>query len=371
MTRDLLRSIDRGDARALGRWLAAWAFLVFLTVVVGGATRLTESGLSITEWKPVTGVVPPLSEAQWEEEFAKYRRIPQYAQMNPDMDLAGFKRIYLWEFVHRIIARLVGAAFLLPLIWFALRRRIPRALAPTLATLLALLAAQGAMGWWMVASGLSVRTEVSQYRLAAHLSMALILFALTVWTAADLLRAADLPAGEAPPERGRGRTFGALTGLVLLTAFSGALVAGLRAGKVYNSFPFMGDGLVPPGYASMDPWWRNLFENHGAVQFDHRLLATATLLAVLATWWRHRATTDARFRVRVHAMLGVVLLQFALGVTTLLLAVPISLGVAHQGGAVLLLTVVLLAWHSLPPASIPPRSSPSGTGHPRPGAPSP
>lgn len=355
--------------RAVGLWLAGWAFLVFLTVVVGGATRLTESGLSITEWKPVTGIVPPLTEARWAEEFAKYQRIPQYERMNAGMTVHEFKAIYLWEFWHRIVARLVGAAFLIPLLWFAVRRRIPPGSGPVLVGLLGLLALQGAMGWWMVRSGLSVRTEVSQYRLAAHLIVALVIYSITVWTAAGLL--AKPAAGADGPPSGMVRVFAPLTGLVLTTAFSGALVAGLRAGKVYNTFPLMGAGLVPPGYGSLDPWWRNLFENHGAVQFNHRLLATGTFIAVVAAWFLWRRTEDRRFATRLQFMLAAVLLQFALGVTTLLLAVPVSLGVAHQGGAVLLLTAVLLAWHSAPSRSTRARSAPSGTGRPRPATPSP
>jgi cytochrome c oxidase assembly protein subunit 15 len=285
------------------------------------------------------------------------------------MTLGEFKAIYLWEFVHRIIARLVGAAFLIPLLWFAVRGRIPPRTRPVLGGLLALLALQGAMGWWMVRSGLSVRTEVSQYRLAAHLAVALVIHAITVWTAAGLLGEREAPA----PTAGRdgARLFGALTALVLTTAFSGALVAGLRAGKVYNTFPLMGAGLVPPGYAALDPWWRNLFENHGAVQFNHRLLATATLAAVCATWAALRRTSDRRHGTWLHLMLAAAWLQVGLGITTLLLAVPVALGVAHQGAAVLLLTAVLLAWHSAPTRATRARSAPSGTGHPLPAGPSP
>lgn len=358
------------DARAVGRWLAFWAFLVFLTVIVGGATRLTESGLSITEWKPITGIVPPLSEAQWLVEFEKYRRIPQYEQLNAGMSLSDFKVIYLWEFMHRIVARLVGAAYLIPLLWFAARRRLAREDKPVLLLLLALLALQGGMGWWMVSSGLSERTEVSQYRLAAHLSLALVIYAITVWKSAALL--APRQAARGAVSHGASRIFGPLTALVFLTAGSGALVAGLRAGKVYNSFPFMGDGLIPPGYAQLTPLWRNLFENHGAVQFNHRVLATLTLVAVMVVWSALRSRGDRRFVRSLHLMLGAVLLQFALGIITLLLAVPASLGVAHQGGAVLLLTAVLLSWRASPDhPTTHSRSAPPDTDRPRPAAPSP
>lgn len=362
-------SVPTADARAVGRWLAFWAFLVFLTVIVGGATRLTESGLSITEWKPVTGIIPPLSEAQWLVEFEKYQRIPQYAQMNAGMSLGDFKVIYLWEFVHRIIARLVGAAYLIPLLWFAARRRIAQEDKPVLWLLLVLLALQGGMGWWMVSSGLSARTEVSQYRLAAHLLLALVIYAITVWKSAALLAPRQSTRGVL--SHGAARIFGPLTALVFLTTGSGAIVAGLRAGKVYNSFPFMGDGLIPPGYAQLTPLWRNLFENHGAVQFNHRVLATLTFTAVLVVWSALRGRGDRRFVQSLHLMLGAALLQFALGIITLLLAVPVSLGVAHQGGAVLLLTAVLLAWRSSPDPTSRARSAPLDTDHPQPAAPSP
>ena len=333
-----------GDARAVGRWLAAWAVLVVVIILVGGATRLTESGLSITEWKPVSGVVPPVTDAQWAAAFEKYQRIPQYQRLNAGMSLDAFKAIYLWEFWHRIVARLAGLAFVLPLAWFALRRRIPAFARRRVALLLVLLLAQAAMGWWMVSSGLSVRTEVSQYRLAAHLTLALVILALTVWTAADLLVGRRSPG--AVSGGWRSRALPALLGLVFVTCGSGALVAGLRAGKVFNTFPLMGGRVVPSGYGQLAPWWRNLFENHAAVQFDHRVLAVTTFLAAVGLWAVLRRSANRRLAGRMRLVLGAALLQLALGIATLLLGVPIALGVAHQGGAVLLLIAVLLAWHA-------------------------
>jgi cytochrome c oxidase assembly protein subunit 15 len=332
------------DPRAVGRWLALWAVLVFVIVLVGGATRLTESGLSITEWKPVSGVIPPLTEQQWSVEFEKYQQIPQYQRLNAGMSLDAFKQIYLWEYWHRIVARLAGLAFAIPFAWFALRRRIPQFAVRRLNVLLVLLLAQGAMGWWMVASGLSVRTEVSQYRLAAHLTLAFVLLGLTVWTAADLLE--GRPVRRAVPGLRRDRTMPALVALVGLTSASGALVAGLRAGKVFNTFPLMAGRVVPPGYGQMSPTWRNLFENHAAVQFNHRLLAVTTVVAVIALWAARRGSRDRRVALRMHLLLGAALLQVVLGIVTLLLRVPVALGVAHQGGAALLLTTALLAWHA-------------------------
>jgi cytochrome c oxidase assembly protein subunit 15 len=316
----------------------------FAIVLVGGATRLTESGLSITEWKPVTGIIPPHTAAQWAAEFEKYQRIPQYQRLNAGMSLEGFKTIYRFEFWHRIIARLAGLAFALPFAWFALRRRIPAFAQRRIGVLLVLLGAQGAMGWWMVSSGLSIRTEVSQYRLAAHLTLALILLGATVWTAADLLEGRRVPR-----ERSRGTRdhhHPCHVALAGRTAASGALVAGLRAGRVFNTFPLMAGRVVPPGYAQLSPWWRNLFENHGAVQFDHRLLALTTFFAVVASWATLRRSSPARLARRLDLALGAAMLQLALGISTLLLRVPVTLGVAHQGGAALLLVALILAWHA-------------------------
>jgi cytochrome c oxidase assembly protein subunit 15 len=335
---------DREELRAIGRWLAVWAAMVALLVLIGGATRLTESGLSITEWNPVSGIVPPISARQWDDEFAKYRQIPQYQQLNAGMTIAEFKAIFLWEYVHRLWARLVGVALALPLLWFAVRRRLPPAVWTRLAGLLALLGAQGALGWWMVVSGLSARTSVSQYRLAAHLAIALVLYLWTVWTAADLLEQRPVRAelrDATPP-----RALAALAILVFATAVSGAFVAGLRAGKIYNTFPMMGVGLVPSGYGQLTPWWRNLFENPAAVQFNHRLIATTTFVVAALLWLAFRRTTDERFRSRMRLVLIAALLQVTLGIWTLLTGVPVWLGVMHQGGAVLFLTAVLLALHA-------------------------
>jgi cytochrome c oxidase assembly protein subunit 15 len=331
-------------SRAVGRWLVAFAIMVLAIIVVGGATRLTESGLSITEWKPVSGVIPPLSSAAWAEEFAKYQRIPQYERLNAGMSLAEFRAIYLWEYGHRLIARLVGLAFVLPLAWFTLRRRMPAIAARRVWLLLALLLAQGAMGWWMVKSGLSVRTEVSQYRLAAHLLVALVILAITVWTAADLL--AGPRRTSTPRERRDGRLLAGLAGLVFFTSASGALVAGLRAGKVYNTFPLMGGRIVPDAYGQLSPGWLNAFENHAAVQFNHRVLAVVTVLAALGAWTLLRGSANRRLATAARLVAAVALLQLSLGITTLLLAVPVALGVAHQGTAALLLAAVVLAWQA-------------------------
>lgn len=332
------------DARTVGRWLVGFALMVLAIIVVGGATRLTESGLSITEWKPVSGVVPPLTHAQWVAEFDKYKQIPQYERLNAGMTLGEFRGIYLWEYAHRLVARLIGLAFALPLAWFVLRRRLPAIARTRVWLLLALMGAQGAMGWYMVKSGLSERTEVSQYRLAAHLMVAFVILAVTVWTAADLLAGPRRAVGAAA--RRTGHALAGLLGLVFVTSFSGALVAGLRAGKIYNTFPLMGGRVVPTGYGQLSPAWLNVFENHAAVQFNHRVLAVTTFLAAMATWLLLRRSANLRLAAMSRLVAGAALLQLSLGIATLLLAVPIALGVAHQLTAALLLSAVALAWQA-------------------------
>jgi len=332
----------RERPRLIGLWLAAWAASLYLLVLIGGGTRLTESGLSITEWKPVSGVIPPLTAAAWGEAFAKYKEIPQYARMNAGMTIDQFKSIFLWEFVHRFWARFVGVIFALPLAWFWWKGAIPRALRPRLVTLLVLMGLQGLMGWYMVMSGLTERVNVSQYRLAAHLSLALVIYGTALWTAFDLL--AERHDGGAG--RAFARRLAVLTGWAFLVIVSGAFVAGLRAGRIYNTFPMMGDRWIPDEYGQLSPFWRNVFENPSAVQFDHRLFAIALVVAVVVTWWQAS-------RVAGHALVGrrmayvalAAVVQGTLGVTTVVFTVPVALGVAHQAGAVLLLSTLLAAWH--------------------------
>jgi cytochrome c oxidase assembly protein subunit 15 len=339
--------------RAIGRWLAIWAATVFVLVLVGGGTRLTESGLSITEWKPVSGVIPPLSDADWAGEFEKYKQIPQYAQMNAEMTLAEFKAIYWWEFIHRLLARFGGLVFAVPFFWFWLRKRIPPRLMPRIVTIGVLLVAQAALGWFMVASGLVERVTVSQYRLAAHLSLAIVLFLLSVWTADQLLNSDDeRTAGDSRPDvdgngtRHAARVRNALVRLLVLAAItvvSGAFVAGLRAGKIYNEFPLMGAGFIPAEYGAMSPWWKNWFENPAAAQFNHRWLAVATVLGIAIFWARTRRRVAGALRQRLDLVAAAAAVQVALGVTVLLLGVPVLIGVAHQAGALLVLSALVLA----------------------------
>ncbi len=328
--------------RSVGWWLAIWAAMVLLLVVIGGITRLTDSGLSITEWRPIAGAVPPLTGAAWNEEFAKYRQIPEYRLVYPDMTLEGFKRIYLWEFVHRLWARLVGAALLIPLVVFWLRGAISRPLRGRLVVLVFLMAGQGALGWYMVRSGLSARVDVSQYRLAAHMSLALVIYATAVWTAADILWGDPKAAGS--PRFRRGVTI--WTGMVFLTAVAGAFVAGLRAGKVFNEFPLMAGHFIPPGYWNPALGWANLFDNVATVQFHHRWLGVSTALIALGIAGAgFRSLPVGRIRTLTQLAGFMAIVQVTLGIVTLLGSVPIPPAAAHQTGAVLLFTLALLIRH--------------------------
>ena len=325
--------------RAIRLWLLAIAALIVAMVLVGGATRLTESGLSIVEWQPVTGTLPPLSATQWQTEFDKYRLTPQYRHLNAGMSLDEFKVIYWWEWAHRLLGRVIGAAFLLPFLFFLWRGWVAPRLRAWLWAIFALGALQGAVGWWMVASGLVNRVEVSQYRLATHLVLACTIFAVIVWTLQRLSERAAV----AVPARLR-RTAAGLLVLVLIQIYLGALVAGLRAGYVYNTWPLI-DGSFVPGAGSLfanAPAWRNLFENALTVQFDHRMMAYA-LWALAAA----HAVDAARSRngpalTGALALAAAVTVQAALGILTLVHVVPLALALAHQGMAVAVLTLAVV-----------------------------
>ncbi len=316
--------------RDVRRWLWAIAALVAGMVMLGGATRLTGSGLSITEWNVVTGVFPPLTDAAWLAEFEKYRAIPQYQQINKGMSLADFKFIYFWEWAHRLLGRVVGFAFAIPLATFWWRGKIDRALGVKLLVLLFFGGLQGFVGWWMVASGLSVRTDVSQYRLAVHLTLACVIFVALVWVAATLL----------PKREGmgrRGKFFAAvLIVLSLVQVFLGAIVAKTNAGLTFNTWPLI-DGVFHPKREQLfllEPWWRNIFENVMAVQFNHRMTAYFLWFAALAyaLYQRHHAAAREAW-----ILFALITAQAALGIVTLLYVVPLALGLAHQAGAVVVL----------------------------------
>ena len=321
---------------AIANWLLTVAILVFAMVVVGGITRLTESGLSITEWKPVSGALPPLNEADWLAEFAKYQATPEYLEINKGMSLAAFKFIYFWEWVHRLLGRVIGLAFALPLFWFALRRAIPTGYGWRLTALLALGGLQGAIGWWMVVSGLSERTDVSHYRLAVHLLTALFILGGLVWTALDLKALAKNPA--ARPARMTRLGVG-VAGVLFIQLLFGAYTAGLNAGQVSNTWPLMNGQVVPDGIADAGGWFATLTNDPFLIHFVHRWWAWVAVAALVVLARRVKAAGVRPATVAIHSAFGT---QIILGIATVMTGVSISLAVLHQ--AVGALVVASTAW---------------------------
>ncbi|MBY0509443.1 MAG: COX15/CtaA family protein [Rhodospirillaceae bacterium] len=334
--------------RAIAWWLIVCAAMVFAMVMLGGATRLTESGLSMVHWKPLT-VMPPLNDAEWQTEFQNYQRSPQFQKENSWMTVDDFKNIYWLEFLHRLWGRIIGVAFAVPFAFFLVKRAVDRTLGWKLTGLFVLGGAQGALGWFMVASGLVDRPDVSQYRLAAHLLTALVLYVWLIWTALDLFRA-DKPTHHG--DRALAPLAFGLMAATFLVIASGAFVAGLDAGLIYNTFPLMDGRLIPTGLGQLEPWYLNPFENVTAVQFQHRVLAVALVLFTVFIWLRaRRFDLSASARTLTHAVLAMALLQAVLGISTLLLVVPILLALAHQTGALTLLTLALCLTHTVRPRS--------------------
>ena len=321
------------STRAVQLWLLSVAALIFVMVIVGGATRLTESGLSITEWKPVTGVLPPLNEADWRAAFDAYKRIPQYAALNPDMTLAGFKAIYAWEWGHRLLARLIGLAFILPGLWFWRAGALGSALGRQVALATGFLALEPIVGWWMVSSGLADRTEVAQQRLAIHLLIAAATYGTLIYAAVGL--------GSPPKRRVSGRmalVAAAFAALAFVQLGLGALVAGLRAGLVYNTWPLMSGRWLPEGLFGLSPWPASILDDVTTAQFDHRLVAylvvAFALVQAIAAW---RAAPHSSLARRAAGLALLAVAQAGLGIATLLAVVPIGLALCHQGLALLLL----------------------------------
>ena len=313
-------------------WALGIAALILVMVVIGGATRLTESGLSITEWKPVTGVIPPLSEADWREEFSRYQRIPQFSKLNPDMTIEGFKTIFYWEWSHRLLARIIGAAFVLPAIGFWLSGRLKGAVGRRVLLATGLLALEPIVGWWMVSSGLAERTEVSQERLAIHLMIAAATFGALIYAAMALSGRSR----EAVP-KGFAVAAAGFVALVFAQLGLGAIVAGLRAGLVYNTWPLMDGRLVPEGAFALSPWSRSIIDDVATAQFDHRLIAYLVVTyALMQAWAAMRAAPQSALARRAMALAGLALCQALLGILTLLWVVPIGLALAHQALALLL-----------------------------------
>jgi heme a synthase len=332
-----------GARRAIAFWLFACCALVFAMVVVGGVTRLTHSGLSIVEWQPIMGAVPPLNDAQWEEAFAKYRETPQFKLRNPTMTVEGFKGIFWWEYAHRLLGRLIGLVFLIPFVYFVVRKTVRGGLAWKLGAIFVLGAAQGVLGWYMVRSGLVDDPRVSSLRLAAHLGLAFFIYGWMLWIAMDLLA----PLRTLVSDEARRRA-SLLMGLVFLMVLSGALVAGIRAGLAYNTFPTMDGHWIPPEILQLEPAWTNFVYNMAGVQFVHRLLAAIIAVVAVMLWLRvQREPPNRRARVWSHVMLLAAAAQVALGILTLLQRVPLELAAAHQAGALLLFTCAVGLRHAL------------------------
>jgi len=323
---------------AVAKWLLLCCGLVFAMVVLGGFTRLTGSGLSMVDWRPLMGILPPLGDAQWQRVFELYQDSPEFQKVNAHMDVNAFKGIFWLEYLHRLLGRMIGIVFLLPFVFFVAKGYIQRPEWPKYLLMFVLGGLQGLLGWYMVKSGLVDVPHVSQYRLTAHLLAAFLIYAYMFWVAMTLL----FPVHAGAARHGWfGKTLG-LFALVSVTIISGGFVAGLKAGKIFNTFPMMGDYWLPPGLLALDPLWRNFFDNMATVQFDHRWLAITTFVAVLLYWQGARkADLPARARAAVNALLHTAVLQFVLGISTLLLAVPVVLGAAHQAVAMLLFTVAL------------------------------
>ena len=345
MTRMFSRAYQPHHDRQLALWLLACAVVIYGMILLGGVTRLTESGLSMVEWRPIMGILPPVGEAAWLEVFEKYRQFPEYQKINAGMSLDEFKVIFMYEYLHRVLGRLIGLFFFVPLVVFALRGVIRPGLMPKLLLLFVLGGCQGLLGWYMVQSGLVDRPSVSQYRLTAHLGLAVALYAAIVWQVLDLwprrTAAAAVPSSLVP------WAF-ALLGLIYVMILSGGLVAGTDAGYSYPTWPKMGPGFVPPGLYATSPGWLAAFEDVTTIQFNHRLFAYGLFFLVGAFSLRLLLGEGGRTqRYLGAALLAVLLLQLTLGISTLLSRVAVPVAAAHQGGAILLLTVMLVATHSL------------------------
>ncbi len=323
-------------------WLLICCALVFAMVIVGGVTRLTGSGLSIVEWQPIVGTIPPITQEDWEVLLEKYRQIPQYEEVNKGMTLDEFKGIFWWEYFHRLLGRLIGLVYFIPFVYFIVRKRVDRVLGLKLLGIFVLGGLQGLMGWYMVMSGLADNIYVSQYRLTAHLGLAFIIYAAMFWVATGLLSPASGHQSDSASVRGLRRYALALTTLIFIMVLSGGLVAGIHAGKAYNTFPLMDGYLIPPAMFVLEPWYRNFFDNMTTVQFDHRLIAWLLMFSIPYFWFKARQLPlSTSTRVACHLLLVMLVIQVGLGITTLLLSVPLTFAAAHQVGAVLLFTAAL------------------------------
>ena len=331
--------------RQIAYWLLFVCAAIFIMLVIGGATRLTHSGLSMMTWDPLMGWIPPLSEAAWLESFKHYKQIPEFYELNPNMDIEGYKGIFMLEYIHRVWGRLIGIFFLIPFLYFLIAGKISKPMRLKLVVMFALGGMQGVLGWYMVSSGFD-QAYVSQYRLTAHLMAAFVIFAYILWVAAGLLFPRREPSlYDVKPLF---NVVALVTLLIAVTVAAGGFVAGLKAGFAYNTFPLMDGNFIPEGYGMLQPYYLNWFENIAAVQFNHRLLAETVLLAVIATFlYSRKFELVGAARMGMHLMLGMVIIQFSLGVATLLSVVQLHLGVAHQGGAMVLFAFSLFTLRML------------------------
>jgi cytochrome c oxidase assembly protein subunit 15 len=327
-------------------WLALVGLMVFCMIIVGGATRLTHSGLSIVEWEPLVGTIPPIDQEDWDEVFDEYKTSPEYQQVNFGMSLDEFKVIFWWEYFHRLLGRLIGLVFFIPLLYFAIRRKINGSLAKRLFGIFVLGGLQGGMGWYMVASGLVDDPRVSQYRLTAHLGIAFLIFGAIVWTALSVMYPSKTNMSQ--PVRRMFRFAVAINVIIFLMVVSGGFVAGIRAGLAYNTWPLMGNSFVPPDIFILTPGWRNFFENMATVQFDHRIIAYVLAVLVPIFWFKvRRRDVSPQTVIATNTLLVLVFTQIVVGISTLLHHVPVTLGVAHQGIGSLVFVTSLWVTHSL------------------------
>lgn len=328
-------------------WLLTCCALVFAMVVVGGVTRLTESGLSIVEWQPIVGTMPPLGQKDWDELFEKYHQTPQYKKVNAGMSLDEFKGIFWWEYFHRLLGRVIGLAFFIPFLYFLVKKAIDRPLGLKLTGIFLLGGLQGAMGWYMVKSGLVDNPHVSQYRLTAHLGLAFLIYATMFWVALELLSPTDPSHGNIRLRALRHFSV-RITALIFIMILSGGFVAGIRAGLAYNTFPLMNGHFIPPEIFMLEPWYRNFFDNMATVQFDHRMIAWALAILIPVFWYKSRSLPlSGSARLACSLLLIMLVIQISLGISTLLLVVPLPLAAAHQAGALLLFTAALWVNHQL------------------------
>lgn len=347
MSNDL--SIQNKHDKQVASWLIFVSAIVFCMIILGGVTRLTHSGLSMVDWKPIMGVIPPITDAEWAETFQRYQAFPEYQQNNLDMTVEGFKSIFYFEYFHRILGRFIGIAFAIPFLFFLYRGAIRKSMKPQMLIMFILGGGQGLLGWYMVKSGLVNDPQVSQYRLTAHLMMAILIYGYMLWVAFGLLKKSPDRVVKQPEEK-LYRYAKTLTALIVFMIITGGFVAGTKAGLTYNTFPLMGNTFVPDGMYLMQPFWLNWFENITTIQFNHRMIAYLLILLVPAFYFVvRRLGITKRSRFAAHLLLAMLVIQFSLGVATILLQVPVVIAASHQGGAVLLFTIALYITKEIKP----------------------